>query len=112
MAHLAAMSLHVHRDVLADSKSAPNGAEDLEVSEAMMVDDLSNFFDAFIINKGSKATNSVDVSTDSGSEQLNTSEDFVPLIQDRARLSVFQTVCGQITVDGKSAGEKTQISLE
>ena len=68
MAHLAAMSHHVFEDVLADSKCAPDGHEEKEVSEVMIADDLSNFFDAFINNKaGAKAVNSVDVSTDSGS---------------------------------------------
>lgn len=95
------MSHHVHRDVLADSKRAPDGNENLEVD--LMVDELSNFFDAFI-NKGIKTVNSVDVSTDSGSDQQNL-EEFEPLIQDRARLSIFQKVCGQITSDSKSAGD-------
>ena len=101
MAHMAAMGLHVHRDVLADSKSAPDGLEDVEAA-TQMVDELSNFFDAFI-SKGGKAASSVDVSTDSGSEQQQScseqqqscSEEFTaPLIQERARLSIFQTVCG------------------
>ena len=62
------MSLHVYRDVLADSKSAPDGHEEKEVSEVKIADDLSNFFDAFINSKGgAKVINSVDISTDSGS---------------------------------------------
>ena len=91
---MAAMGLHVHRDVLADSKSAPDGLEDVEAA-TQMVDELSNFFDAFI-SKGGKAASSVDVSTDSGSEQQQScSEEFTaPLIQERARLSIFQTICG------------------
>ena len=84
MAHMAAMSLHVHRDVLADSKSAPNCSCDFnesqtasqEAQEVMIGDDLSNFFDAFIDQKVcGKRCNSVDVSTDSGSAQLNKSQD-------------------------------------
>ena len=84
MAHMAAMSLYVHRDVLADSKSAPDGSLDLQAcqtasqkaQEVMIGDDLSNFFDAFIDQKvGGKKCNSVDVSTDSGSAQLNKSQD-------------------------------------
>jgi len=59
------MSHHVHRDVLADSKRAPNGNENSEA--ASMVDELSNFFEVFI-SKGSKVVSSVDVSTDSGSD--------------------------------------------
>ena len=87
MAHLAALSLHVHRDVLADSKTAPDGFEDCDArqtsfawdadaSEVRLAEDLSNFFDAFISNKNSqKSSNLTDESTDSGSDKLNKSED-------------------------------------
>ena len=47
-----------------------------DMSEVKLAEDLSNFFDAFICNKGTgKSTNSVDVSTDSGSDKLNKSEE-------------------------------------
>ena len=79
MAHLAAMSHHVYQDVLADSKTAPDGSTiaDSSNGEKLSIDqaagsgseDSSNFFDAFIIshNKQANSTSSVDVSTDSGS---------------------------------------------
>ena len=79
MAHLAAMSHHVYQDVLADSKTAPDGftIADSSNSEKLSIDqaagssseDSSNFFDAFIIshNKQANSAGSVDVSTDSGS---------------------------------------------
>lgn len=98
MAHLAALSHHVYEDVLADSKSAPDGHEEKEVSEALIADDdIKSIFDAFINNKAgaTKASSSVDVSTDSGSASLNKSEDhqlsqqLTPLIQEHSRLSVF-----------------------
>ena len=102
MAHLAALTI-TEADVIADSKNAPDGT--FEETSTLMNDSQTNNSDnSFEAGKDTlilKTANS-DLSTDSGSDHFQ--EDFLPIIQQGSRLSIFQRICQQDKIGSDGCG--------